>query len=91
MIRPAASVLLLARFNNSAFATTIKGDPGIDSAVTKKFRSDPFDMNEDERRALVNFDIIVINKDGDFIIKANPGAKPRAIELLLRYKKCRPR
>jgi phage terminase small subunit len=55
--------------------------------VTKKFRTDPWDMNEDELRALVNFDIIVVSKDGDYIVKAQPGNKIKALELLGRYKK----
>jgi phage terminase small subunit len=54
---------------------------------TKKLRTDPLDMNEDEARALVNFDIIVLNKDGDHIVALRPGNKIRALELLGKYRK----
>jgi phage terminase small subunit len=50
--------------------------------VTKQFRKDPFDMNEDELRALVNFDIVVLDKTGGHIVKAQPGNKMKALELL---------
>lgn len=55
--------------------------------VTKKLRCDPFDLSENERRALVNFDIIVLNKEGDWILKMQPGNKLRALELLGKHRK----
>ena len=61
----------------------------VASMFTKegKFRGNPMEMNLDERRALVNFDIITIGKDGDYIVKAQPGNKLKALELLGRYRK----
>lgn len=50
--------------------------------VTKQFRSDPNEMNEDDLRALVNFDIVVLDKDGRYIVKGQPGNKLKALELL---------
>jgi phage terminase small subunit len=56
--------------------------------VRKLFRPDgkviqnPNDLNEDDARGLVNFGVVVLNKEGDHIIKLEPGNKMKALELL---------
>lgn len=49
---------------------------------TGKFIVNPHEMAEEDARALVNFDIVVLNKEGDYIVKLQPGNKLKALELL---------
>jgi len=49
--------------------------------------TDPSHLPDDVARGLVDFDIVVLNKEGDYIIKLNPGNKMKALELLGKYKK----
>lgn len=52
-----------------------------------KFITNPHEMSEDDARALCNFNIVVLNKEGDYIVKLEPGNKMKALELLGKNKK----
>jgi Cation efflux family len=54
---------------------------------TKQQRTDPWSKNLDDLRALVNFDIVVLDHSGRYIVKLNPGGKIKALELLGKYKR----
>lgn len=45
-------------------------------------RTNVHEMSENERRALVNFDIITLDREGNYVVKLNPGNKLKALELL---------
>jgi len=47
-----------------------------------KLITNPHHLPDDAARALVNADVIVLDRTGSYIIKVNPGNKLRAIELL---------
>ena len=49
---------------------------------TGKFLTNPYEMDEEDARGLVNFDIVVLNKDGDYTVKLNPGNKMKALEMI---------
>jgi len=53
--------------------------------ATGKFYTNPYEMDEEEARGLVNYDVVVLDKEGDFITKLNPGNKLKALELLMRH------
>jgi len=55
--------------------------------TTGKFRADPYEMDEQDARGLVNFDIVVLDRAGDYAVKLNPGNKMKALELLGRHLK----
>jgi phage terminase small subunit len=52
-----------------------------------KFITDPSELPEDVARGLATLDVVVLNRDGDHIIKINPGNKLKALELLGRHLK----
>jgi len=52
-----------------------------------KFVVDPYKMDEEDARGLVNFDIVVLDRGGDYAIKLNPGNKMKALELLGKHLK----
>lgn len=52
-----------------------------------KIITDPADLPEEVARGLVNFDIIVLDRDGQHIVKLNPGNRLKALELLGRHLK----
>lgn len=50
-------------------------------------RKNVHELTEDEARALVNFDIITLDREGNYIVKLNPGNKLKALELLGKHLK----
>lgn len=47
-----------------------------------KPRQDIHNFTEDEARALAGFDVIVLNRQGDYVVRLNPASRMRALELL---------
>jgi len=54
---------------------------------TGRIRTDPFALDENTIRGLVNFDIVVLNDTGEQIVAINPGNKLKALELLAKFKR----
>lgn len=55
-------------------------------ATTGQLIANPWSLGEDQLRGLINFEIVVLDSSGTYIVKAVPGAKIRALELLGKYK-----
>lgn len=55
--------------------------------ATGRLICNPNELSEDEARALINFDIIVVSKTGEYVVKLNPGNKLKALELLGKHLK----
>ena len=53
--------------------------------ATGKFIADPHELDEDDARGLINFDVVVLDREGNYAVKLNPGNKMKALEMLAKH------